>query len=295
MKTKKDSKTQTKLAKSQSLPDPEPSLLGSKDNTERRINTFNLVLTIVSVLAAVVSTYFAWQSFQRTPPKENLEDSALTAITDERKQLKFLVIEATISNVGGTSVSLVKSNAKITFEQPLQTPTPSQSLTQPPSPSFVIVTPVVVIKGTSTPLGAEPTIVLSGTTRIVVELPGIQNPDEAIKIFGGTGLLEFIDVNSANSFCLDRNCYTVAETRQRDVFVYAKGSSKLPSNWKKEIPQNIDEDDLPILLGAGESKAIVIILRQLPPSRSARMTGMDIALQFNDGNTITIPLLEKLK
>src|SRR5512144_2149910 len=39
----------------------------------------------------------------------------------------------------------------------------------------------------------EPLIQRQGTCRLVVELPGISNPDEAIKTFGGTGLLEFID------------------------------------------------------------------------------------------------------
>jgi preprotein translocase subunit SecD len=39
----------------------------------------------------------------------------------------------------------------------------------------------------------EPLIQQSGNCRLIVELPGISNPDEAIKTFGGTGLLEFID------------------------------------------------------------------------------------------------------
>ena len=39
----------------------------------------------------------------------------------------------------------------------------------------------------------EPLIQTQGTNRIIVELPGIKNPDEAIAAFGRTGLLEFID------------------------------------------------------------------------------------------------------
>lgn len=39
----------------------------------------------------------------------------------------------------------------------------------------------------------EPLVQRQGQCRIVVELPGISNPDEAIKTFGGTGLLEFVD------------------------------------------------------------------------------------------------------
>ncbi len=39
----------------------------------------------------------------------------------------------------------------------------------------------------------EPLIQTQGARRISVELPGIANPDQAIKTFGGTGLLEFVD------------------------------------------------------------------------------------------------------
>lgn len=42
----------------------------------------------------------------------------------------------------------------------------------------------------------EPLIQVQGNNRIVVELPGIQNPDEAIRVFGGTGLLEFVDAGN---------------------------------------------------------------------------------------------------
>ncbi len=39
----------------------------------------------------------------------------------------------------------------------------------------------------------EPLIQKAGTCRLIVQLPGIKDPDEAIRTFGGTGLLEFID------------------------------------------------------------------------------------------------------
>lgn len=41
---------------------------------------------------------------------------------------------------------------------------------------------------------AEPVIQKQGDTRIVVELPGLTNEDEAIRLFGETGLLEFVDL-----------------------------------------------------------------------------------------------------
>lgn len=40
---------------------------------------------------------------------------------------------------------------------------------------------------------AEPLVQRQGPCRIVVQLPGISNPDEAIKTFGSTALLEFVD------------------------------------------------------------------------------------------------------
>ena len=40
---------------------------------------------------------------------------------------------------------------------------------------------------------SEPLIQLSGGRRIIVELPGIEDPERAIETFGETGLLEYID------------------------------------------------------------------------------------------------------
>jgi preprotein translocase subunit SecD len=40
---------------------------------------------------------------------------------------------------------------------------------------------------------SEPVIQMYGERRIIVELPGLRDPDQAIKTFGQTGLLEFID------------------------------------------------------------------------------------------------------
>ncbi|GIL15309.1 MAG: protein translocase subunit SecD [Chloroflexota bacterium] len=43
---------------------------------------------------------------------------------------------------------------------------------------------------------SEPLIQVQGTNRIVVELPGIEDSAEAVKAFGNTGLLEFVDAGS---------------------------------------------------------------------------------------------------
>jgi preprotein translocase subunit SecD len=42
----------------------------------------------------------------------------------------------------------------------------------------------------------EPLIQQGEGNRIIVELPGVKNPDQAVKTFGSTGLLEFIDAGS---------------------------------------------------------------------------------------------------
>ncbi|HOG48775.1 MAG TPA: protein translocase subunit SecD, partial [Anaerolineae bacterium] len=42
----------------------------------------------------------------------------------------------------------------------------------------------------------EPNVQLVGDRRMMVELPGIKDPDEAVDAFKGTGLLEFIDAGT---------------------------------------------------------------------------------------------------
>jgi preprotein translocase subunit SecD len=44
---------------------------------------------------------------------------------------------------------------------------------------------------------AEPLIQQGENNRIIVELPGVRDPDQAIRTFGQTGMLEFIDAGSA--------------------------------------------------------------------------------------------------
>ncbi|MBI2938808.1 MAG: protein translocase subunit SecD [Chloroflexi bacterium] len=43
---------------------------------------------------------------------------------------------------------------------------------------------------------AEPMVQLASQNRIIVELPGIRDPDQAIRTFGETGLLEIVDTGS---------------------------------------------------------------------------------------------------
>ncbi len=45
---------------------------------------------------------------------------------------------------------------------------------------------------------SEPIVQLEGTDRIIVELPGVENPDEAIALFRETGELAFVDLGASS-------------------------------------------------------------------------------------------------
>jgi preprotein translocase subunit SecD len=61
------------------------------------------------------------------------------------------------------------------------------------SPDSMAVAKAIVEKRVNALGVAEPIIQTQGAQRLSVELPGIANPDQAIKVFGSTGLLEFVD------------------------------------------------------------------------------------------------------
>ncbi|MGH2628217.1 MAG: protein translocase subunit SecD, partial [Anaerolineales bacterium] len=46
----------------------------------------------------------------------------------------------------------------------------------------------------------EPLVQIAGTRRIVVELPGIEDPEQAIQTLKETGLLEFVDMSMLSPF-----------------------------------------------------------------------------------------------
>lgn len=56
---------------------------------------------------------------------------------------------------------------------------------------------------------SEPTVQLEGDRRIVVELPGIENPEDAFNLIQGTALLEFVD--SGNTFLNEGLCIRTSE------------------------------------------------------------------------------------
>lgn len=61
------------------------------------------------------------------------------------------------------------------------------------SPDSMAVAKAIVEKRVNALGVSEPVIQTQGAQRLSVELPGIANPDEAIQVFGSTGLLEFVD------------------------------------------------------------------------------------------------------
>ena len=84
---------------------------------------------------------------------------------------------------------------------------------------------------------AEPAITRQGPNRILVELPGIQNPQRAIDLIGKTALLEFIDTAT-------RSLPQGATWQETDTVV-------LPDKTTVKVPKNV------ILTGADLSDAQV--------------------------------------
>ena len=79
---------------------------------------------------------------------------------------------------GGTQVLL---EAEISEDQPL--------------PEDALNSAKIIVEQRVNGLGlAEPTVQLQGERRMIVELPGVKNPDQAIETIRSTGQLEFVDL-----------------------------------------------------------------------------------------------------
>lgn len=82
---------------------------------------------------------------------------------------------------GGTQVLL---EAEISEDQPL--------------PEDALNSAKIIVEQRVNGLGlAEPTVQLQGETRMIVELPGVKNPDQAIETIRSTGQLEFVDLGGS--------------------------------------------------------------------------------------------------
>ena len=73
---------------------------------------------------------------------------------------------------------------------------PSEAL-----PAGAMDTARTIVENRVNALGVtEPVVQRQGERRIIVELPGIKNPDEAIATLRETGLLEFIDAGTTTIY-----------------------------------------------------------------------------------------------
>jgi preprotein translocase subunit SecD len=63
----------------------------------------------------------------------------------------------------------------------------------------------------------EPLVQLQGENRIIVELPGVDNPDQAVQTLKNTGQLEFVEIGSStdSTFANSRGSYVRTSNNDR--------------------------------------------------------------------------------
>lgn len=84
---------------------------------------------------------------------------------------------------------------------------------------------------------AEPQVVKQGADRIVVELPGVNDPNEAIRVLGATATVEFRLVDQTN------DAYEAARTKRIPLSskLYTVRETKSPVLLKREVIANGDQ------------------------------------------------------
>ncbi len=123
-----------------------------------------LCLFAVSLFVALPIDHPAW-----------LEE-ALAPGVDTQRDIRDLTLGLDLK--GGTQVLL---EAEINEDQPL--------------PEDALNSAKIIVEQRVNGLGlAEPTVQLQGERRMIVELPGVKNPDQAIETIRSTGQLEFVDL-----------------------------------------------------------------------------------------------------
>ena len=123
-----------------------------------------LCLFAVSLFVALPIDHPAW-----------LEE-ALAPGMDTQRDIRDLTLGLDLK--GGTQVLL---EAEINEDQPL--------------PEDALNSAKIIVEQRVNGLGlAEPTVQLQGERRMIVELPGVKNPDQAIETIRSTGQLEFVDL-----------------------------------------------------------------------------------------------------
>ena len=123
-----------------------------------------LCLFAVSLFVALPIDHPAW-----------LEE-ALAPGVDTQRDIRDLTLGLDLK--GGTQVLL---EAEINEDQPL--------------PEDALNSAKIIVEQRVNGLGlAEPTVQLQGERRMIVELPGVKNPDQAIETIRSTGQLEFVNL-----------------------------------------------------------------------------------------------------
>lgn len=129
------------------------------------------------IYVAIILLLFAGSLFVALPLDHPawLEEGLAPGVDTER-DIRDLTLGLDLK--GGTQVLL---EAEISEDQPL--------------PEDALNSAKIIVEQRVNGLGlAEPTVQLQGERRMIVELPGVKNPDQAIETIRSTGQLEFVDL-----------------------------------------------------------------------------------------------------
>ncbi|MYH62251.1 MAG: protein translocase subunit SecD [Caldilineaceae bacterium SB0675_bin_29] len=129
------------------------------------------------IFVALIMCLFAGSLFVALPIDHPLWlEEGLAPGVDTQRDIRELTLGLDLK--GGTQVLL---EAEISADQPL--------------PEDALNSAKIIVEQRVNGLGlAEPTVQLQGERRMIVELPGVKNPDQAIETIRSTGQLEFVDL-----------------------------------------------------------------------------------------------------
>ncbi len=129
------------------------------------------------ILLVVILCLFAGSLFVALPIDHPVWlEEGLAPGTDTQRDIRELTLGLDLK--GGTQVLL---EAEIDEDQPL--------------PEDALASAMIIVEQRVNGLGlAEPTVQLQGERRMIVELPGVKNPDQAIQTIRSTGQLEFVNL-----------------------------------------------------------------------------------------------------
>ncbi len=130
------------------------------------------------IFVALIMCLFAGSLFVALPIDHPLWlEEGLAPGVDTQRDIRELTLGLDLK--GGTQVLL---EAEISADQPL--------------PEDALNSAKIIVEQRVNGLGlAEPTVQLQGERRMIVELPGVKNPDQAIETIRSTGQLEFVDLD----------------------------------------------------------------------------------------------------